>query len=67
MAVAKVIEISSTSYVSFDDAIRTGIERANKTLNKVKSVWIKEMHVRVEDDGKLEYQVNMMLTFVLEK
>ena len=66
MSVAKISEISATSNVSFDDAIRQGIVRANKTLRNVKSVWIKEQHVRVENEKISEYQVNMLITFILD-
>ena len=66
MSVAKISEISATSNASFDDAIKQGIARANKTLRNVKSVWVKEQHVRVEKDVIAEYQVNMMVTFVLD-
>ncbi|MBN2201174.1 dodecin domain-containing protein [bacterium] len=66
MSVAKVSEISATSAVSFDDALKQGVARANKTLRNVKSVWIKEQHVRVEKGAIAEYQVNMMVTFVLD-
>jgi flavin-binding protein dodecin len=66
MSVAKVSEISSTSSRSFEDAISQGIARASKTLRNVRSVWIKEQHVRVENGRPTEYQVNMMVTFVLE-
>jgi len=66
MSVAKVSEISSTSKVSFEDAIQNGITRASKTLRNVRSAWIKEQHVRVKDGKPAEYQVNMMVTFVLE-
>lgn len=66
MSVAKVSEISSTSTVSFEDAIQQGITRAGRTLRNVRSAWIKEQHVRVKDGRPAEYQVNMMVTFVLE-
>ena len=66
MSIAKISEISATSNVSFDDAIKQGIARANKTLRNVKSVWVKEQHVRVEKGVIAEYQVNMMVTFVLD-
>ena len=66
MSVAKVSEISATSGKSFEDAIQQGLTRASKTLRNVKSAWIKEQTVRV-DGGKIsEYQVNMMVTFVLD-
>lgn len=67
MAVARVTEISSTSTQSFEDAIRQGIERANETLRNVRSAWIKEQQVRVEGGSISEYQVNMLVTFVLDK
>ena len=66
MAIAKISEISATSTKSFEDAIQQGITRATKTLRNVKSVWIKEQQVRVENGRLSEYQVNMMVTFVLD-
>jgi hypothetical protein len=67
MSVAKVSEISVTSAKSFDDAIQQGLARAAKTLRNVRGAWIKEQHVRCSGDGKVtEYQVNMMVTFVLD-
>ena len=66
MSVAKVSELSSTSTTSFEDAIQQGIARANKTLRNVRSAWIKEQHVRVKDGKPSEYQVNLMVTFVLD-
>jgi len=66
MSIAKVSEISSTSAKSFEDAVVQGIARANKTLRNVRSAWIKEQQVRVSDGAITEYQVNMMVTFVLD-
>lgn len=66
MSVAKVSEISSTSTKSFEDAINQGIARASKTLRNVRSAWIKEQQVRLESGKIIEYQVNMMITFVLD-
>jgi flavin-binding protein dodecin len=66
MAVARVTEISSTSALSFEDAIKQGLERAHQTLRNVKSAWIKEQQVRVDGGSITEYQVNMLVTFVLD-
>jgi flavin-binding protein dodecin len=66
MSIAKISEISATSTKGFEDAIQQGITRANKTLRNIRSVWIKEQHVRVDKGRLSEYQVNMMVTFVLE-
>lgn len=66
MAVARVTEISSTSSQSFEDAIKSGLDRAHQTLRNVRSAWIKEQHVRLDDGAISEYQVNMLVTFVLD-
>jgi dodecin len=66
MAVARVTEISSTSTTSFEDAIKSGLARANETLRNVRSAWIKEQQVRVEGASISEYQVNLLVTFVLD-
>lgn len=67
MSVARVTEISATSAKSFDDAAVQGIARASKTLRNIKSAWIKEKHVSV-DNGKITaFRVNMAVTFVLDE
>lgn len=66
MSVAKVSEISVTSTTSFQDAIEQGLTRAHKTLRNVRSAWIKEQQVRVKDGVIEEFQVNMMVTFVID-
>ena len=66
MSVARVTELSCTSTTSFEDAIREGIERANKTLRGVRSAWVKEQRVMVNREGALEFQANILVTFILE-
>ena len=66
MSVAKVTELSCTSNDSFEDAIRQGIARASKTLRGVKGAWVKELRVGVGGDGSLEFQANILVTFILE-
>ena len=66
MSVARVTEITSTSTKSFEDAIQQGVARATETLRNVRSAWIKEQQVRVEDGKISAYQVNLMVTFVLD-
>lgn len=66
MSIAKVSEISATSARSFEEAVHDGIARANKTLRNVRSAWIKEQKVRVKEGKITEYQVNLMVTFVID-
>ena len=67
MSVAKVSEISSTSKTSFEDALQQGLARAHKTIRNIKSLWINEQHARVTDGKITEYQVNMLITFMLDE
>jgi flavin-binding protein dodecin len=66
VAVARVTEISATSSTSFEDAVKSGLSRANETLRNVKSAWIKEQQVRLDGGSISEYQVNMLVTFILD-
>jgi dodecin len=66
MAVARVTELSVTSNQSFDDAIAQGVARATKTLRNVTGAWIKEQRVEIKGNQVTEYQVNMLVTFVLD-
>jgi hypothetical protein len=66
MSVARVTEISARSEESFEEAIQQGVDRANKTLRNVKSAWIKEQQVDVENGRIVGYRVNMLVTFVLD-
>jgi dodecin len=66
MTVAKVTEIKVSSPNSFDDAIKEGIARAHKTLKNVKSAWVKDFEVTVDDEGQIaEYRILMRVTFIL--
>ena len=66
MAVAKTIEITSTSTVGFDDAIKQGIARASKTVDNVSSAWVKDQEVEVSAGAIVEYRVRLALTFLLK-
>lgn len=64
--VARVTEISARSKKSFDDAVRVGLDRATRTLRGVEGAWVKEQKVKVTN-GKIDtFQVDMLVTFVLE-
>ncbi len=66
MSVARITEISSTSAQSFEDAINKGVERATATLRNVRGAWVKEHQVKIDNSRIVEYQVNMLVTFVLD-
>lgn len=66
MSVAKVTEIIADSKDSFEDAVKQGIRRANKTLDQVKSAWIKEQQVVIKDGEVENFRVVMKVTFLLK-
>ncbi len=67
MSVAKVIEITSTSPGSFEDAIRKGISKAQRTIEGIRGAWISEQKVVLASDGTIKhFRVDMKLTFILE-
>ena len=68
MSVAKVTEIISSSTKSFDDAIKIGVARAHKTLKNLKSAWVQDQQIKLDDKGQIkEYRVQLKITFLLEE
>ncbi|WP_031550665.1 dodecin family protein [Parvularcula oceani] len=66
MSVARVTDIIAASPNSFDEAVKLGIERANKTLKNVQGAWVQDMKVECDGNGGIkEYRVAMKVTFVL--
>ena len=67
MSIARITEISSTSTKSFEDAIQSAVTRATKTLRNVRGAWVKEQQIKIDNGKIVEYQVNLMITFVLDE
>jgi dodecin len=65
MSVAKILEITSTSKKSFEDAISSGIARASETVSGIQGAWIQDQKVMVSNGKVTEYRVDMKVTFVL--
>lgn len=66
MSVARITEISASSTESFDDAVKTGIKRAEETLDNLKGAWIENQELVLKDGKIKEYRVKMKITFVLK-
>lgn len=65
-SVARVTEITARSEKSFEHALREGIERATKTLRGVSSAWVKEQKVEIKKGKIVSYQVNILVTFIID-
>ena len=66
MTVAKIIEITAESEISFEDAMRKGISKASESVHDIRSAWVKEQKVVVSNGQIASYRVDMKVTFVLE-
>jgi hypothetical protein len=66
MSVAKITEIQSASPKSFEDAMRVGIARAEKTLQNLTGAWIKSQKLVIEKGKISEYRVVLKVTFILK-
>lgn len=65
MSIARVTEITSSSTIGFEDAVKQGISRASKTLDNIAGAWVENQKVVVVDGEVTEFRVNMKVTFVL--
>ena len=68
MTVAKVTEIIANSPKSFEDAVASGIKRANKTLKHIRGAWVRDQEVVVNEKGVItEFRVKMKVTFIIDE
>ena len=67
MAIVRVIEVISTSNQSFEDAVQQAVSDAAKTLRNIRSVYIKEMNAKVENDKVISYGINAKISFELDE
>jgi dodecin len=67
MSCAKIIEIICCSTKSFDDAINCGIAEASKTIHGIRSAWIKDKSMCIENNKIVKYKVILKVTFEIDK
>jgi flavin-binding protein dodecin len=65
MAIHKVIEVLSQSDKGWEDAAQLAVKDAAKTINGIKSIYIKNMEGVVKDNKIVQYRVNANITFEL--
>jgi dodecin len=65
MAVAKTIEIVSTSSEGIEAAIRDGIAKASETVKGIEGAWVQDTKVIVRDNRVAEWRVTLKITFVV--
>ncbi len=63
MSVLKVVEILGNSNKNFEDAIQNVVNEASKTIKGIKSVYVKDMQVTVNENKISQYRVTTKVTF----
>lgn len=67
MSVAKVIEITSSSRTSVEDAVRSGLKKTSETVKNIQGAWVNEIKVVTNGAGDVdEWRVNLRITFVVD-
>ena len=65
MAVAKILELTSRSSESFEDAVEMGIAKAGESVEDIQSAWVKDQQVLLREGSINEYQVTLKVTFLV--
>ena len=63
MSVLKVVEILGNSSVSFEDAVNNVVKESSKTIKNIKSVYVQDMQVTVNNNAIAEYRVTTKVCF----
>lgn len=66
MSIVKVIEVIATSTIGFDDATKNALKEASKSIKNIKSIYIKEMTAKVDNNEIVTFGVNAKISFVVE-
>jgi dodecin len=67
MSIVKMIELSSQSSESWEDATRQAVERASRSLRNIRSVWVKEFEAAVDANSVTQFRVILKISFQLEE
>lgn len=62
----KVIEVIAESDKSWEDAAANAVAHAGKTLKGIKSIYIKDMQAKVDNNKIVKYRINANISFLLE-
>lgn len=65
-SVYKIIQLVGTSTVSWEDAAKNAIERANKTLRDLRIAEIVKLDMKVENGKVVAYRARVLLSFKYE-
>ncbi|GJL68854.1 MAG: hypothetical protein NPIRA06_14890 [Nitrospirales bacterium] len=62
----KVIEVLAESDKSWEDAASHAVIQAAKSVHGIKSIYIKDMEAKVENNKITKYRINANISFLLD-
>ena len=66
MAILKVLELMSSSTISWEDAALQAVNEASKTLKNIRSLYIQDQSAVVNNNKVVEYRMTAKLSFEIE-
>ena len=63
MATMKVIELMANSDKSWEEAVKNAVKTAAKSVQNIKSVYVKDQTAHVSGDSITDYRVIVKVTF----
>lgn len=66
MAIIKVIEVLANSEKSWEDATKKAIKHASKSVKNIRSAWVSDQSVVVNDDEVTEFRVGLKVSFEIK-
>ncbi len=67
MAVLKVIELLASSEKSWEEAVKSAVKTAGKTVKGIRSVYVQDQSALVKENDVIEFRVNVKITFEIYK
>jgi flavin-binding protein dodecin len=65
MAVAKTVEIISSSTESIEAAVRDGVAKAAETISGIEGAWVQDTKAVIRDGKVTEWRVSLKITFIV--
>ncbi len=66
MATVDVIELIGESKVGFEDAVKSAVDEAKKTVRNITGVHVENFSAVVKNDQIAAYRANVMVAFVYQ-
>lgn len=63
MTILKVIEVLTESDKSWEDAAKCAVLDASKTVENIRSIYIKDLQATIENNTIIKYRINAKISF----